>query len=160
MDHKHRLLLLLPTACAIASLLGGCGGTKPLTRAQLIAKASVICRGTIAKRLQAEKTLVPEPSGAPPLRALAASAPQLAASQSQAVAQLRALDPPASLAHDWQKLLAGLQQLADETARIGADAKAKNVKAIEKAATEAHGSRSRTFEAGYRAGLIVCGNAN
>jgi hypothetical protein len=160
----HRLSALIPVV-TVAAMLAGCGGSgsdgPSLTRAQLVARATPICRATVKTRVEASKKLEKENTAAgPPFAALAASAPALGASQTRAVAQLRKLSPPASLAKDWQSLLAGLQQLADDTAKIGADAKEKNIKAIEAIVSGGTGARTRLVTIAKRDGLEPCGSAN
>ena len=162
---NHKLRSLLPVASVIAALLAGCGGaaqggTGQLARAELIAKANPICKRTIKRLLEVEKTLAKASTAGPPLQALAATAPGLSASQSQAVSQLRQLTPPASLAGDWRSLLAGLQELADDTARIGAAAKQKNEKAMESIVRTGNATRKRLLAIGARDGLGPCGHAN
>jgi hypothetical protein len=164
MTRKSRLLLLLPL---VVALLSGCGGSEASSgstgssaRAQLIAKADPICEATIKRRLEEEKRLSAASTSGPPLKALASSAPGLAASQSRAVSQLRELSPPATLAKDWQSMLAALQQLATDTARIGAYAKEKNVKALEKVVRTGGGTRRRLASIATRDGLAPCARAN
>ncbi len=160
MSHKPRPFLLV--VAASAALLAGCGSSDgpPLTRAQLIARATPICQQTINRAREAEKTLAAASSPSALLHALAATAPALAAVQSRAVAQLRDLNPPAALAHDWQSLLSGLQRLAESTAQIGADAKTKGIGAVKGAAAAGRGTRSKVLAIGARDGLAVCGQAN
>jgi hypothetical protein len=160
---NHQLRSLLPVAAVAAALLAGCGGAAQGgtgQRAELIAKADPICRQSIKRLLAVEKTLAKAATAGPPLQALAASAPALSTFQSQAVSQLRRLTPPASLAGDWRSMLAGLQELADDTARIGVDAQHKNVKAMEKVVSTGNGTRKRLLAIGARDGLGPCGRAN
>jgi hypothetical protein len=161
MSHKPRPFLL--AAAASAALLAGCGGSgdgPSLTRAQLIARATPICQQTINRATEAGKTLAAATSPAAELRTLATSAPALAAVQSRAVAQLRKLNPPASLARDWRSLLAGLQQLAEGTARIGADARTEGIRAVEAVAAAGRAPRTRILAIGARDGLGICARAN
>jgi hypothetical protein len=163
---SHRLRLLVPIASVIAALMAGCGGsgaghTGPLTHAQLIAKATPICNASIKKQSEAATQLrKTNASGEALLEALAKSAPGLASSQSQSVSQLRELTPPASLAHDWQSLLAGLQRLAEGTAKIGANAKKKDLPAVEQAVSAGNATRSQLLNLASHDGFGTCGRAN
>ncbi len=163
---SHRLRSLVPIVSVIAALMAGCGGsgtghTGLLTHAQLIAKATPICNASIKKQSEAATQLrKTNASGGALLEALAKSAPGLATSQSQTVSQLHELTPPASLARDWQSLLAGLQKLAEGTAKIGANAGKKNLPAVEQVVTTGNATRSQLLKLATRDGFGTCGRAN
>ncbi|HEX4837246.1 MAG TPA: hypothetical protein VFV03_01805 [Solirubrobacteraceae bacterium] len=108
---------------AAALTISGCGGSpKPLTRAELTAKADAICRTVIAKLKTKTKTINSQQD-------IARIAPELSALEQTALAELGKLVPPAELESDWKQFVAGAQTLADDTAKLGEYAKMKNLKA-------------------------------
>jgi hypothetical protein len=155
----HKLRFLLPL---VAVLAAGCGSTQTLTRAQLVARADPICASASAKREAANATLGHATSLASPptLEALAKTAPALGTYESQVVSRLRQLNAPASLAGDWKSMLAGLQQLANDTVRLGAYAKEKNVTGGEKLIASSKNTRRQILTIAIRDGLGPCGRAN
>jgi hypothetical protein len=96
------------TALALAAttlLAPGCGGSsKPLTRAQLIARADPICRTVVEKVNYGALT---------PIRIVRFAA-RLAAIERRAYEQLAQLTPPASLADDWQLIVDGFKESAND----------------------------------------------
>jgi hypothetical protein len=144
----------------IALLVAGCGGSQ--AGSQLAAKADPICEGTNAKRTAADASLGPATSLNSPtvLAGLAKTAPGLAAYDTAAVGQLRKLRAPSSLAGYWTSMLADLQQLAEDTARLGAYAKEKNVKAAESLLSGSRGTRRQLVALATRTGLTPCAHAN
>jgi hypothetical protein len=155
----RRFLPLLPALLAAATL-AGCGGSQ--ASASLAAKADPICEATVAKREAANASLTHGPSlpGPSALQALARTSPGLAIYESDAVSQLRKLDPPASLAGAWRSMLAELQQLANDTARLGALAKQGNLTAAKHVLAESRGTRARLISTATLDGLTPCGQAN
>ena len=82
---------------------------KPLTRPELIAEANAICRRITAKL---NSTTVGSQ------QETATILPQIAAYEHAAFAELHRLTPPASLGGDWQKVVASIRMLADNTATL------------------------------------------
>jgi hypothetical protein len=158
------LLLLLVLAVAGTSVAGcgGSGGSGAQSTAQLVARADPICEGTNAKRTAAEASLGHATSLANPtaLTGVAKTAPGLAAYDTTAVEQLRRLQAPASLARYWQAMLSDLQQLAEDTARLGEYAKEKNVKAAEGLLSGSRTTRRQLVALAARTGLTPCARAN
>ena len=97
-------------------MASGCGGSsaKPLTTAELTAKADTICKSVSAKL--ASKTVNSE-------QGLARLAPELASFEQTALSQLSKLVPPVQLESDWKVFVAGAQTLAEDTAKLGEYAK-------------------------------------
>lgn len=95
---------------AIVFAASGCGGstgsTKPLTRSELIARADAICR-----RINAQLNTIGIKSGKDYAR--------LGAYEQAAVAEMRRLTPPTSMASGWEQVVSGAQARADATAKIG-----------------------------------------
>lgn len=109
-------------ALAAATLAAsGCGSSsKPLTRAELTAKADTICKTVTAKL--ASKTIKSQQD-------IARIAPELAGFEQAALADLGKLVPPAELEGDWKRFVAGAQTLAENTAKLGEYARSNNLKA-------------------------------
>jgi hypothetical protein len=82
---------------------------KPLTRAQLLAQANAICGRAKA---QLSSTVVKSQ------QEYARALPQAAAYERAAVSELTKLVPPASVASDFQQVLAALQQFSANTANL------------------------------------------
>jgi hypothetical protein len=108
--------LALATVLAAAS---GCGESKGLSRAELIAKADPICRRTNDKLDSNPLTL----------QNVARIAPEAAAYEKQSAAELAKLAPPASMARDWKAIVDGFQITGEDLAKVGEYAKVKNLKA-------------------------------
>jgi hypothetical protein len=161
MAHRPRFLLFVVLAAAIASL-SGCGGSGGQSAAQLVARADPICEGTNAKREAANASLGHATSLKSPavLADLAKTAPGLAAYDTSAVSQLRKLQAPSSLAGDWRSILADLQQLAEDTARLGAYGKEKNVKSAESLLSASRATRRQLVAIATRDRLAPCARAN
>jgi len=162
MAHRHRFLVALITLPAL--LCVGCGGSasnskETTARAQLIAQADPICKQTNVKRLTINKTIgeVRTLAGARTLRTIARAMPGLAANEHQAVARLRTLTAPPSLSKDWQEILAGMQQLANNTGKLGVYARSKNVKGLEKVLASSQQLRLQLINVGTRDGFAHCG---
>jgi hypothetical protein len=88
---------------------------KPLTHAEWITKGEAICA-----RLNAQLAATPAKSVTEFARAL----PQAAAYEQSELAQLVKLTPPPSRASDWQQFLTGTREWADDSAKMGASARA------------------------------------
>jgi soluble cytochrome b562 len=115
---RIQMAAIVLAAIAIAS--AGCGSSaKPLTRAQLTAKADVICKSVTAKL--ASKTIKTK-------RDIARVAPELASFEQTALTELSKLVPPAALANDWKQFVAGAQTLAESISKLGEYAQANNLK--------------------------------
>jgi len=149
------------SASAVAVILAGCGNAQHATRAQFVAQADPICKQAAAERAAANAA-IPNTGAGPrkDMPILARVAPSVAADEHQAVNRLRALRAPASLAHDWRNLLAGIQELANDTTRLAAAAKADNFRAVQ--AIDASGRQldSRLSLIAARDGFAFCGRTS
>ncbi|HEY5194453.1 MAG TPA: hypothetical protein VIJ39_11365 [Solirubrobacteraceae bacterium] len=136
---------LATTTLAIA----GCGGSsaKPLTRAELTAKANVICK-TVTTRF-ASKSINSQ-------QEMARVIPELAAFEQTALAELSKLVPPAELANDWKKFVAGAETLAENTAKLGEYAKAKNIKAAGSLITGSEAIQQQMRATAKQDGITAC----
>lgn len=133
---------------ASALTAAGCGeSAKPLTRAQLLARADAIC-ARINKKLSATNIKSEQD--------IVRIAPQLVADEQQGLAELNKLIPPGSMADDWKTIIAGAQTLADSTAKLGEDVKAKDVKAAHTLIEEANKVQQRTITVAKRDGFKDC----
>jgi hypothetical protein len=98
----------------------GCGSSaKPLTRAELTIKANAICK-TVTAKLSSRTLKTPQD--------IARFATELASFEQSALTDLSKLVPPAELANDWKRFIAGAQTLAENTSKLGEYAKANNLK--------------------------------
>jgi hypothetical protein len=132
----------------IALAASGCGSSpKPLTRAELTAKADTICEGVTTKLKS--KTIKSQ-------RDIARVAPELASFEQAALDDLSKLVPPAALADDWKQFVAGAQTLAENTAKLGEYAKANNLKAAGHLITASEAVQQRMVVIAKRDGLKAC----
>jgi hypothetical protein len=128
-----RTLCFALAILAVAAMTAtGCGSSHAVTTpaSKMIARADAICSGLNARRSAANEQVGAVTSSAA-LPKVARVAPGLAAYERKAIAELRTLTAPASLSTAWRKILAGTQLLADDTAKLGVDAKAGNLKTVE-----------------------------
>ncbi len=118
-------------ALVLAALIfAGCGSSASTSpKSRMIASADAICKPLNARRAAANAQVGAVTGSALPK--VAQIAPGLAAYERKALAELNALSAPASLSEAWGKILAGTQLLAADTAKLGDDAKAGNLKAVE-----------------------------
>jgi len=155
---------------AAVALAAGCGGqgktqqtksasvprsSEPRTAhesaaaARLIAKADAIC-----KRLN--NKLAATASTGSEARQLARSAPRHAAQERRAVAELRTLTPPASLAADWTQMIAYRQTLLEELVELARYAKANNARAIQSLGASKKRVHQKLKELARRDGFKDC----
>jgi hypothetical protein len=149
--------------------VGGCGGSgkgaRPqapatsrtassqaavvLSRAQLVEHADAIC-----ERLNVEFT------AAKPARQsvheIARLSPQRAMLEHDAVAELEKLKPPASIARDWQAIVAYRRTLANELAALGRYARLNDVLAIRRLAVSKERVHRKLRAAATAAGFNSC----
>lgn len=142
----NRLLAAALAASVLAN--AGCGeSAKPLTRAQLLHKADAIChklnKRLSSSKIKTEKDLVQE-------------LPKLAGYEQEGLAELSKLIPPAKMAEDWKMIIAGAQTLADDIAKVGEDAKAKELKAARAIFAKASKVQQRTTAITKRDGFKDC----
>jgi hypothetical protein len=140
---------LAALALAATALLGsGCGSSaKPLTRAELTAKADVICK-TVTARLS-KNTIRSQQD-------IARVAGELASFEESALSKLSKLVPPAELADDWKQFVAGAQTLAENTSKIGEYAKANNLKASKGLIASSQATQKQMTAIAKRDGLKSC----
>jgi hypothetical protein len=117
-----RRRVMAATALATTALVVcGCGGSssKPLTRAELTAKANVICK-TVSTKLPTQTVNN--------VQGVARTASQLASFEQTALTELSKLVPPADMESDWKTFTTGAQKLAENTVKLGEYAKSNNLK--------------------------------
>lgn len=132
------------------ALMAGCGkSSKPLTRAELIAKADTICRRVNAHLASSNNTIKTQQD-------VARLAPRLAAFEQTALVELSRLVPPASLADDWKTIVAGAQTLADNTAKLGEYAKSNQLKAAKSLIVSSQKIQSQMLAIAKRDGFRDC----
>lgn len=149
---RSGLTTLALTTVALAAV-SGCGGSKELSRSELIAKADPICRRANAA-IDHSKFNVSN---------VAQLAPGMAAAQNQASAELAKLTPPSSMAADWKVIVDGYRrtgtgiQRAGEAARSAGSANPlTHSKAFAEAATEFANGREVRQTTAARNGFIDC----
>jgi hypothetical protein len=161
---RTRLAALALAATTLAA--SGCGGTTksssqaappaqaeshtqtgPLTRTELIAKADAIC-----SRVNAQLASTAIRSTHDYARLL----PQVAAYEQTELAELGKLTPPASMASDWQQILASTRTLAGDTAKIAEYAKSNNLKAARALLTTATTAQQQMLATAKRNGFKDC----
>jgi hypothetical protein len=141
-----RLAIIALAATTLA--VSGCGSSsKPLTRAELTAKANAICK-TVSAKL-ASKTIKTQQD-------IARIAPELASFEQTALTELSKLVPPAELANDWKQFVAGAQTLAENTSKLGEYAKANNLKGAKGLITSSQAVQQQMVAAAKRDGLTAC----
>lgn len=160
MSHK---LCAIPLAVLAAVALAACGGSSSttLTRAELVAHADPVCEQVSAKRTAANDELSKDgATSAKGLQLLARVAPGIAVDEHHAVDELRTLKAPTTLTSDWQQMLAGMQTLADDTAQIGIEAKAKKLKKVEAITSSGRSLRQQLTTIASRDGFTYCGRTS
>ena len=145
--------------CVVAGV-AGCGGVT--ARGRFVGQADAICKQVAARRLAANAALskAGTRSSANALEALAEIAPGMGAYEHDAVLRLSALRAPASMTREWQRMLAGMDRLASDTTRLGADAKSKNVKGGEALLVNSQRVHQELTALAARAGFTYCGRTS
>jgi hypothetical protein len=118
-----------------------------LTRSEFIARADKICRRINAKR---ESFKIASKSD------LASVVPVLAAYEQAAVAEMRKLTPPASIARGWNQILEGADRLANATAELGEAAKANKIQQTGTLSKEAEKANEQVLVVSKREGIMDC----
>ncbi len=145
MGHSRKAVIALTVTALGAS---GCGSSsKPLTRAELTAKANAICKTVTAKI--ASKSANTE-------QQLSREANELASFEQTALVGLSKLVPPAELETDWKQFVSGAQTLAENTAKLGEYAKAKNLKAAKALIVSSEETQKQMVAIAKRDGLTAC----
>jgi hypothetical protein len=126
----------------------GCGSSaKPLTRAELTAKADAICKTVTAKI--SSKSIKTQ-------QEVAHVAAELASFEQTALTDLSKLVPPTELEDDWKQFVAGAQTLAERTAKLGEYAKANNLKGAKGLITSSEATQRQMVTIAKRDGLTAC----
>jgi hypothetical protein len=146
-------LTTLALATAVLATASGCGGSKGLSRAELIAKADPICR-------RANDTLNGSKLNA---HNVAQLAPMLAATEHQVSVELAKLTPPSSMAADWKVIIDGFRRAGVGLEKVGAAAKAspprfgKASKALIEGENELSNGQNVRAVTAQRSGFNDCG---
>jgi hypothetical protein len=150
MGRKRMTVIGCATVALMAAALGasGCGSSaKPLTRAELTAKANAICK-TVAAKLSS-KSISSE-------QQISHVAGELAAFEQTALAGLSKLVPPAELETDWKEFVSDAQTLAENTAKLGEYARAKDLKAAKALILSSEATQKQMVTIAKRDGLAAC----
>jgi hypothetical protein len=146
MTRAHRGALVLALLCGLAVI--GCGESnrplKPLGRAQLIAKAEPICR-TVVDTIDYSALTQAK---------IVSLASRLAAVEEHAAQELAKLIPPPSMFAEWQVIVDGFRQSAEQFRLLGRTATANSQGGMFE--TLYGVSRQRAVSA-RAAGFKVCG---
>lgn len=143
---------LLAAGLAAGMLVGaGCGeAAKPLTRAQLLAKADAICKRIDTRlsgtTIKSEKQLIH-------------FLPRVAGFEQQALVELSKLNPPSKMAEDWKKIVAGAQTIADSTAKLSEAARLKELKTVHEVLSEIGKVQTSITTVAKRDGFKNCSQA-
>lgn len=145
----RRSTRLASVALATSTLaIAGCGSSeKPLTRAELTAKANAICKTVTAKL--ATRTIKSQ-------RDIARVAPELAGFEEAALGELSKLVPPAALADDWKKFVAGAEMLAENTDKLGEYAKQNKLKSAGVLIVSSEKTQKQMQALAKRDGIVAC----
>lgn len=128
--------------------ISGCGSSsKPLTRAELTAKANAICK-TVAAKISSKSANTQQE--------IARVASELASFEQTALTNLSKLVPPAELEGDWKQFIAGAQTLAENTAKLGEYAKANKLKAARALITSSEVTQKQMMAVAKHDGLTAC----
>jgi hypothetical protein len=145
MGYRSKAAVALTTTVLAAS---GCGSSsKPLTRAELTAKANAICK-TVTAKISSKPVNTQQQ--------VARVAGELASFEQTALLNLSKLVPPAELENDWKQFVSGAQTLAENTAKLGEYAKANNLKAAKSLIVSSEATQKQMVAIAKRDGLTAC----
>ena len=154
MAHKLRVAFSIAALAAVAAT--GCGSQAAAGGpSHVISQADAVCKQVEARSAAINASLSKVRSQQ--MKEIAKVAPGFSQFELQAVERLRALAVPASLAGEWRELLAGMQQLAVDTARLGVAAGAGNSKGMEAINASGQPIRSRLEGIAQHVGFKYCG---
>jgi len=141
---------LVAPALLAAVAVAGCGGSKELSRSELIAKADPICR----KANNALDSSKITPKNLPSL------APGLATTYEQASSELAKLKPPLSMAADWKVIVSGYRRAGVGFQELGVASKtsslAKPSKTLIAGEKEQFGGQHDRAVTASRNGFVDC----
>jgi hypothetical protein len=132
---------------AATSASSGGEGSGQTTRAAFIAQADAICAGYNAKHV---KMVLRTP------RDYTTKLPILAASQQAEAVQLAKLTPPASMASDWNQIIAGSKAAASDISKVAGYASARSHKGVISMLTTATATQRQVLTLTSRDGFKDC----
>lgn len=137
-------------AIAVLAVANGCGSSsKPLTPAQLTARADAICKRVTAK-LKAAGSSVNTPEE------LKHRIESLSTFEQDALGELSALVPPESLEADWKRFVAGAQTLAEDTAKLSTYLNAKATAQVKAVIASTDATQRQMIAIAKRDGWTAC----
>jgi hypothetical protein len=148
---RTRIALFATGALVAVAPTAGCGSPKPLTRAQLMSRANAICRSVKAKLEAASKG---QSANTP--RQIERLTAKISGFEQTALAELGKLVPPRALEDDWKRFVAGAGMLAEDIAKVGEYAAAKNATAARQAIASAESTQKQLAVVAGRMGLKDC----
>jgi hypothetical protein len=128
---------------------GSAASGSALTRSGFVLRADAICQ-----RLNVEILKVKPKSAS--LREIQRFAPAHAALEQSSADELGKLNPPTSIAHEWQQIVAYRRILAEELRTLGRDAHANDVAGIRALGAAKLRVHKQLLVAGKRAGFEHC----
>jgi hypothetical protein len=108
-------------ALSLGVAVAGCGGAKPLTRAQLVSRANALCTHVHAEIKNIGPAKTPQE--------LVRLTRKLAGFEQHALESMRSLQPPPALAADWKHMIEGAEEVAESAGTLSTDAQLKKEKA-------------------------------
>jgi hypothetical protein len=107
-------------ALTLGLAVAGCGGAKPLTRAQLVSHANALCTQVHTDVKKAGPAKTPQE--------FVQLTGKLAGFEQHALESMRSLKPPAALASDWKQMIEGAEEVAESVGTLSTDARLKKEK--------------------------------
>jgi hypothetical protein len=157
MRHRTRFVPIIAVAAFAAS---GCG-SQSHTRSKLVAVADPVCQKVAEKREAANAALqTVAASSTKTLKVLARVAPIVASYEHNEVLLLSNLKAPASQAKDWQEMLTGMRELANDSTQLGIEAKAKKLGAVREIDLRGRIVQQRIGAIATRDGFTFCGRTS
>lgn len=147
MRSGHKQLAIAMLATTMLATAGCDSSSKPLTRAELTAKANAICK-TVTAKLASRSVSTRQD--------LARVALELASFEQSALTDLSKLVPPASLESDWKQFVAGAQKLAENTAKLSEYEKTNNLKPVQALVASSEAVQKQMVALAKRDGLKEC----
>jgi hypothetical protein len=119
MTTNRTRITMLALSAAVLAATSGCGGSKGISRSELVAKADPICR-------RANSALI---SSKISQQNVVQVAPAVAAAQRQAYTELAKLAPPSAMAGDWQTIVNSWRTAGESLLKFSEATKTKDTQA-------------------------------
>jgi hypothetical protein len=161
MPHRFRFAPIALVTMLVALAAAGCGSSQPHKLSALVTAADPICKEVAEKRAAANAALQNVSSStAKSLALLAKLAPGVAKVEHEEAVTLDALKQNGSASQDWKTILTGMQQLANDTTQLAADAKAGNITAVHSVIASGRTIQQKLAVIAERDGFTYCGRTS